>query len=92
MSDYGFCPYCCAPVELRERRPDGNDICENMHEYPTKLSTHDPDFAGSANAVMSALSGLVDSRAPRSYADMQRLQTGLSNICKLLSATKLAAD
>ncbi len=92
MSDYGFCPYCCAQVELRERRPDGNDICENMHEYPTKLSTREPDFVGAANAIMSALSGLVASQAPRSYDDIDRLQTGLSNVCTQLSATKLATD
>jgi hypothetical protein len=36
MSKLGYCPICLAPGKLRERRIDGNDICENGHEYPSK--------------------------------------------------------
>jgi hypothetical protein len=32
---YGFCPHCGAPGSLRERRPNGNDHCENGHTYPS---------------------------------------------------------
>lgn len=35
---YGFCPFCNSPVEARERRIDGNDICTNKHCYPSSLS------------------------------------------------------
>jgi hypothetical protein len=30
---YGFCPVCGAPGIRRERRPNGNDFCENGHGY-----------------------------------------------------------
>lgn len=33
MSQYGYCPRCAAPGKTRERRPDGNDTCENGHTY-----------------------------------------------------------
>lgn len=33
---YGYCPTCRAPGKARERRPDGDDICENGHKYPSK--------------------------------------------------------
>ena len=32
---YGFCPRCSAPTKTRERRPQGNDVCENGHTYPS---------------------------------------------------------
>lgn len=35
-SEYGVCPYCGAPAEWRERRPNGNDKCRNGHVYPSK--------------------------------------------------------
>ena len=35
---YGSCPHCGARVTDRERRPDGDDICENGHKYPSKSS------------------------------------------------------
>jgi len=34
-SFYGYCPICHAPGALRERRPNGNDICQNNHSYPS---------------------------------------------------------
>lgn len=33
---YGLCPRCGAPGISRERRIDGNDMCENRHTYPSK--------------------------------------------------------
>ena len=38
---YGRCPHCHRPGKMRERRPNGNDICENGHEYPSKDAVHD---------------------------------------------------
>ena len=35
---YGCCPHCGANVTERERRPNGNDTCENGHVYPSRLS------------------------------------------------------
>ena len=30
-----FCPTCEAPVYMREKRPNGDDICANGHKYPS---------------------------------------------------------
>ena len=38
-SAYGFCPYCGAAGKTRERRLNGNDRCEQGHEYPSRLAT-----------------------------------------------------
>ena len=35
-SAYGNCPYCGAHGISRERRPNGNDECENSHVYPSR--------------------------------------------------------
>ncbi len=35
---YGRCPHCDGDVKQRERRPNGNDTCENGHVYPSRLS------------------------------------------------------
>jgi hypothetical protein len=32
---YGFCPQCGAKGKKRERRPNGDDTCENGHVYPS---------------------------------------------------------
>ena len=32
---YGYCPKCGAPGRQREKRPGGNDICENGCVYPS---------------------------------------------------------
>lgn len=34
-SPYGYCPVCFAPGKSRERRPNGNDTCQNRHTYPS---------------------------------------------------------
>ena len=33
---YGYCPTCGAKGAMRERRPNGNDKCENGHTYPSR--------------------------------------------------------
>ena len=38
FSVFGYCPTCGAPGVSRERRPDGNDTCQNGHEYPSSQS------------------------------------------------------
>lgn len=35
---YGYCPTCLAKGVSRERRPDGNDVCENKHTYPSRYA------------------------------------------------------
>lgn len=41
QSPYGRCPICGANGVQRERRPNGNDRCENGHEYPSKDAVHE---------------------------------------------------
>ena len=38
---YGRCPVCNAPGKMRERRINGNDVCENNHTYPSVTSIHE---------------------------------------------------
>lgn len=35
---YGYCPKCGAPGQQRERRPNGNDICEKGCTYPSRAA------------------------------------------------------
>lgn len=37
-NSYGFCPHCKAVVVSREKRPYGNDRCQNGHIYPSSAS------------------------------------------------------
>ena len=39
---YGYCPFCGAPGKMRERRPHGNDTCEDGHTYPSAASRPRP--------------------------------------------------
>lgn len=39
---YGYCPICGAKGKFRERRADGNDLCENGHQYPSKDALKQP--------------------------------------------------
>ena len=39
---YGYCPRCGSRGKLRERRPDGNDVCEAGHVYPSREATGRP--------------------------------------------------
>lgn len=43
MEGYGFCPICGAPGKMRERRMNGNDVCENKHTYPSASATETSD-------------------------------------------------
>lgn len=47
---YGKCPRCGAWGESRERRPNGNDTCENGHVYP------------SAQSIMESIEVTVETR------------------------------
>ena len=40
ISEYGYCPICCSATKARERRPDGDDICENGHKYPSNTAVN----------------------------------------------------
>lgn len=35
---YGYCPICGGLGRSRERRPNGNDRCENGHSYASNLA------------------------------------------------------
>lgn len=39
---YGYCPTCGGIVTMRERRINGDDICENGHRYPSSQSQKTP--------------------------------------------------
>ena len=54
---YGYCPKCGAPGRTRERRPNGNDLCENGHLYPSRQArSHLPSMTAiSDKAVQEAL-------------------------------------
>lgn len=45
-SPYGYCPQCSAPGKLRERRMNGNDICEKGHKYPSANGMRTPNEPG----------------------------------------------
>jgi hypothetical protein len=44
MASLGYCPRvgCGAPGVRRERRPNGNDTCEQGHEYPSREAMEQP--------------------------------------------------
>jgi hypothetical protein len=37
---YGYCPKCGAPGVSRERRPNGDDRCEDGHVYPSSTAVY----------------------------------------------------
>jgi hypothetical protein len=39
---YGYCPICGAKGKFRERRADGNDLCDNGCQYPSKEALKEP--------------------------------------------------
>lgn len=45
---YGYCPICGRPGKQRERRPNGNDHCEDGHIYPS-ASAHKGNRATTAS-------------------------------------------
>lgn len=38
FAPFGFCPICGEPGTIRERRPNGDDICKNKHRYPSRTA------------------------------------------------------
>lgn len=38
ISQYGYCPHCGKAGIERERRPNGNDKCEDGHVYPSRAA------------------------------------------------------
>lgn len=38
MNPYGTCPQCGAEVVMRERCPNGNDVCAKGCVYPSRLT------------------------------------------------------
>jgi hypothetical protein len=64
QSLYGFCPKCGARGKSRERRPNGNDTCENGHTYAISRALTNPiseaeieqlDMAGFKRGYLSAI-------------------------------------
>lgn len=52
---YGKCPQCGANGLLRERRPNGNDKCENGHSYPSaKAVMPDDKLSNAPKQIWSA--------------------------------------
>ncbi len=39
---YGYCPFCFAAGNVRERRINGDDACPNGHLYPSKEALKEP--------------------------------------------------
>lgn len=67
MSVYGYCPRCTAQGRTRERRPNGNDTCEQGHTYPSRDALTEPllpcPFCGSREIDASmAVSDRIDGR------------------------------
>jgi hypothetical protein len=46
MSELGYCPQCGAACFARERRLNGNDICERGHKYPSHKALKEPSNLG----------------------------------------------
>lgn len=53
---YGYCPICGAPGVSRERRPNGNDECQNGHIYSSKDALPKP---GGTNDVCQACFNVI---------------------------------
>lgn len=66
---YGYCPECAAPGKLREKRPDGNDICEAGHSY------------ASAKAVMAKPEPEVAATPKKETARFENTHEGLCPSC-----------
>jgi len=46
MNVYGYCPQCGAPGFTRERRLNGDDICERGHRYPSNTAIKERSYLG----------------------------------------------
>lgn len=65
---YGNCPKCGAMGAGRERRPNGNDECENGHIYPSANAVMGPttyelnrryEFTATADSVFPVVEGAI---------------------------------
>lgn len=59
---YGYCPHCHGVATKRERRPNGNDTCENGHVYPSRLTLEalpDADLRSLVRAYFEAEMGIA---------------------------------
>ncbi len=50
---YGYCPWCGAMGETRERRPNGDDHCVNGHSYPSRDALPTPPVNREARVLVS---------------------------------------
>ena len=67
---YGFCPICGKPGVQRSRGPDGFDVCETGHTYPSKDAVY-PRAARATKAELLFTQG--DTRVYR-FNDEGRVQ------------------
>jgi hypothetical protein len=52
---YGYCPTCDAPGLMRERRPNGNDVCDDGHTYPSRMALSEPKGTPRAHVITLTL-------------------------------------
>jgi hypothetical protein len=52
---YGYCPVCGAAGKMRERRPNGNDVCSAGHSYPSSSALNSPITNGKPQPGARAL-------------------------------------
>lgn len=84
---YGYCPTCGAKGISRERRVDGNDICENGHTYPSRIALGHPgvlDELATLRAETERLKGEVaffDNRCPRCNSTLGLLHESECPLC-----------
>ncbi len=86
---YGTCPNCGSPGVSRERRPYGNDKCENGHTYPSGAANSRvvkkvlPDGTKLATAMSSLKAGdsftLDDQGRAGGMEDGTQVYTAVSN-------------
>ena len=69
---YGYCPICGAPGYNRERRLNGNDMCEKGHKYPSKDATREPKITED-NIVISMQK--TERRPDGGYRSIRKPQT-----------------
>jgi hypothetical protein len=70
---YGYCPTCGEPGSARERRPNGNDHCDNGHEYPSaeaiRADVAPKLVAPDHRMKVTTLSGLTRDQVREHYKD-----------------------
>lgn len=66
---YGYCPKCGAKGVARERRPDGDDVCESGCAYPSRSALSEPPPAPARSAA-NPLEGLPPLVVRRTFDDV----------------------